>query len=249
MKKSSNLILLMVMVISISSCKIMYVPNGQNVPLMEEKGDIKANLGAKDLQVAYGITNNLGVMVNGYYNKNDWSVTSGDLENKYLSARSLVEGGLGYYTAFGNNGRFEVFGGAGFGSVKHNYDLYDASTLDESNSYKASMMRYFLQPAIGVQSENVGLAFSTRVAGVTFSTKETVGYTQQTLIDEGLHELEDNMFIFLEPAVTFRVGFQYVQVEFQPYYNLQVSGPTSINAKDLGLNFSIYLSIDDFFKQ
>jgi hypothetical protein len=248
MKKSSYLILFAALVLSLSSCKIMYVPNSQNVPLLEEKGDIKANLGAKDLQVAYGITDHFGVMANGYYNKSDWSATSGDFENKYFSTRSLIEGGLGYYTPFGTNGRFEVFGGGGFGSVKHDYDLYDASTLEESNSYKASMMRYFLQPSIGVQSEVVGLAFSTRVAGVTFATKETVGYTQQDLIDEGLNELDDNMFIFLEPAVTFRVGFQYVQAQIQPYYNLQLSGPTSINAKDFGINFSIYLSIDDFFK-
>lgn len=248
MKTSIRIIFFVVMVFSISSCKIMYIPNSQNVPLMEEKGDIKANLGAKDLQVAYGVTDHIGVMANGYYNKTEWSAISAGFDNQYLSARSLVEGGLGYYTAFGNSGRFEVYGGAGFGSVRHDYDLYDTGTLTETNSYKASMMRYFIQPAIGVQKENVGLAFSTRIAGVTFGTKDSIGYSQDDLISEGLHELDDNMFIFLEPAVTLRVGFEYVQAEFQPYYNLQLSGPASIKAKDLGFNFTIYLSIDDFFK-
>jgi len=226
----------------------MYVPNSQNVPMMEEKGDIKANVGAKDLQVAYAVTDHVGVMVNGYYNKNDWAVTSGTLENKYYSTRSLIEGGAGYYTAFGDIGRFEVYGGAGYGSVRHDYDLVDDGNTTESNSYKANITRFFMQPAVGIQKESVGLAFSTRFAGVTFSNADSSGYDPTELLDEGLTDLENNLFLFLEPAVTFRVGFKYVQAEFQPYYNLQLSGPSTLKAKKLGLNFTIYLSIDDFFK-
>jgi hypothetical protein len=248
MKNSIRQILFTAMIISVSSCRIMYVPNSQNVPMMEEKGDIKANIGAKDLQVAYAITDHVGVMANGYYNKNNWSVTSGDMENKYISTRSLVEGGIGYYTAFDDIGRFEIYGGAGYGGVRHDYDLVDNGITTESNSYKASLTRFFMQPAIGIQKENVGFAFSSRFAGVTFSTADSSGYSPTELLDEGLIELDNNLFLFLEPAVTFRVGFKYVQAEFQPYYNLQLAGPSSLKAKKMGLNFTIYLSIDDFFK-
>ena len=110
MKTSKKLLLIAIIVLSFSSCKIMYIPNTQNVPMLEEKGDIKVELGTKDLQVAYGVTDHLGIMVNGYYNKNDWSVTSGEYDNQYLSKRTLVEGGLGYYTTMGEKGRFLTHG-------------------------------------------------------------------------------------------------------------------------------------------
>ncbi len=69
MKITIRLILFAWMILSISSCKNMYVPNGQNVSFMEEKGDIKANLGTKNIQVAYGITDHLGVMAKGIRSK------------------------------------------------------------------------------------------------------------------------------------------------------------------------------------
>ena len=248
MKTSKKLLLIAFTVLSFASCKIMYIPNAQNVPMLEEKGDIKVELGTKDLQVAYGVTDHLGIMVNGYYNKNDWSVTSGTLDNQYLSKRMLVEGGLGYYTTLGENGRFDVYGGAGYGKVHYDYELYDNEVLTESNTFGVDIMRVFLQPAIGFQTDNFGLAFSTRLASVNFSNIDSVGYTPAELEAEGLNELEDNMFFFLEPALTIRFGIKYAQLQFQPYYNLQLAGPSSINAKQYGLNFGLYLSIDEFFK-
>jgi opacity protein-like surface antigen len=226
----------------------MYIPNSQNVPLLEEKGDIKLNIGNKDLQVSYGISDHLGIMANGYYNKNEWSLTSETLDNQYLSKRLLIEGGLGYYTTFGENGRFEVYGGAGYGNVKYDYDLLDNGALIQSNTFGIDMMRIFLQPAIGLQTDNFGFAFSSRLVSVNFFNVDSIGYTQIELEEEGLNELEDNMFIFVEPALTLRFGIKYVQLQLQPYYNLQVSGPASINAKKLGFNLGLYLSIDEFFK-
>ena len=249
MKTSKKLLLIAIIVISFSSCKIMYIPNTQNVPMLEEKGDIKVELGTKDLQVAYGVTDHLGIMVNGYYNKNDWSVVSGEFDNQYLSKRTLVEGGLSYYTTMGEKGRFEVYGGAGYGKVQYDYELYESAVLTETNTFGINMMRAFLQPAIGIQSDNFGLAFSTRLAGVSFSNIDSVGYSPVELESEGLNELEDNMFIFMEPALTLRLGIKYAQLQFQPYYNLQIAGPSSINARKFGFNFGLYLSIDEFFKQ
>jgi opacity protein-like surface antigen len=247
MKKIRLYLLILVAVSLFSSCKIMYIPNSQNVPLLEEKGDIKAEISTKDLQVAYGITDHLGIMANGYFNKNEWSLLSGTYENKFFSTRSLIEGGLGYYTTLGENGRFEAYGGAGFGHVNYDYDLYDNDTLTNSNSFGINMMRIFIQPAIGTQSKNVGFAFSTRIAAVNFSGMDSTGYSPTELEAEGLDELQSNMFIFVEPAITLRVGVKYVQFQLQPYYNLQVAGPTSINAKKFGLNVGVYLSIDDMF--
>ena len=120
--------------------------------MLEEKGDIKALVGLKDLQVAFGISDHVGIMVNGYYNKNDWSVTSGTLNYQYVSNRSLIEGGLGYYNALGDNGRFEVYGGAGYGKVNYDYDLFNSGVLTETNTYGINWLRIFFQPVIGARS-------------------------------------------------------------------------------------------------
>lgn len=226
----------------------MYVPNSQNVPMLEEKGDIKVEIGVKDLQVAYGISDHLGIMVNGYYNKNDWSISSGTFENKYYPTRLLLEGGLGYYTTLTDNAIFEVYGGAGYGSVNYDYDLVDNGILTETNTFGVDMMRVFLQPAVGFQSESFGFAFSTRFSSVNFSNIDSVGYSPLELEYEGLHELEDDMFLFTELAMTVRFGFKYAQLELQPYYNHQLSGPTSLYYRHFGLNMGVYLSIDEFFK-
>ena len=248
MKNLKKLVLIALLLVCFSSCKIMYIPNTQNIPMLEEKGDIKLDIGNKDMQLAYGISNHVGIMANGYYNKNEWSVVSGTFDNQYLSKRSLIEGGVGYYTTLGENGRFEIYSGAGYGNVSYNYDLVDNGTLTETNTFGINMMRIFFQPAIGLQTDNLGFAFSTRLVSVNFLNVDTVGYTQTELEAEGLHELEDDMFIFIEPAITLRLGIKYAQLQLQPYYNLQVTGPSSINAKKFGFNFGLYLSIDEFFK-
>jgi hypothetical protein len=252
MKTVRYLILLILNVVSLSSCnKLLYIPNSHNVPLLEEKGDIKVGVTIKDLQVAYGITDHLGVMANAYYNKNDWAVSNGTsifLDYNYKSTRSLFEGGLGYYSAVSDYGRFEVFGGAGFGHVNYDYYTIENGRRTQSNIFGADYTRFFLQPAVGMQGNLFGLAFSTRLTGVNFSSIDTTGYTPVELTEEGLNELEDNMFFFIEPALTFRVGVKYVQFQIQPYYNLQVAGPTSINAREFGCNVGVYLSIDELFK-
>ena len=109
--------------------------------------------------------------------------------------------------------------------------------------------RFFVQPAIGMQSNSFGMAFSTRLASLSFSNSNSVGYTDVELVNDGLNELENNMFFFVEPALTVRLGVKYVQFEIQPYYNMQVSGPTSIKYKQYGCNLGVYLSIDELFKK
>jgi hypothetical protein len=231
----------------LSSCHIMYIPNSQNVPMMEVKNDLKVEISTKDVQLAYAITDHIGIMANGYYNKNEWSAYSGTYENFYTSKRSLAEGGLGYYTTLSDNGRFEIYGGGGFGHVSWDYNLLNSGIETENNTFDINMMRMFIQPAIGTQGKNFGFAFSTRLAALSFSGIDTTGYTVEQLINEDINLLEGEMLMFVEPAVTLRLGMKYLQFQIQPYYNIKLVAPTNFNYKKWGVNFGIYLSIDDMF--
>ncbi len=54
--------------ISFIACnRSVYVPNQVNVPLLKEKGEVKASVSLSDWQVAYAITDNFAVMTNGQY--------------------------------------------------------------------------------------------------------------------------------------------------------------------------------------
>ncbi len=225
----------------------MYVPNAQNVPLMKEKNDLKATISLEDAQFAYAVTENIGVMANAFYKKSDWTITSGSLENKYLSTRTLFEGGLGYYKPLSEKSVFETYAGGGMGHVQYNYDLYDGGSLDESNEYGANITRFFVQPAIGVQEENVGYAFSARFAGVSFSDPEIVNYTVAELEEENIDDISSDLYMFIEPCVTIRAGFEYLQFQAQLYYNYKITN-TVLNHRKLGLNFGVYINVDSFYK-
>ena len=90
MKTTIKLVLISILALSVASCKIMYIPNSQNVPMMEEKGDLKVDIGTKDLQVAFGLTDHVGIMVkdiesvtNMYssaFGWGPWQITEGKAE-------------------------------------------------------------------------------------------------------------------------------------------------------------------------
>ena len=247
MKKTILPLLLIALALSMFSCKVMYVPNAQNVPLMKEKNDLKASVGLEDVQVAYAVTDNIGVMANGFYKKSDWTITSGTRNNKYFSSRTLFEGGVGYFKPLSGNTVFETYAGGGMGHVQYNYDLMDDGALQEANEFGVNMVRFFIQPAIGVQKETFGFAFSSRFAGVSFAEPDTLNYTPAQLAEEDIDNLSGDLYMFIEPCLTIRAGIPYAQFQAQLYYNYKITGNT-LNHRRLGLNLGVFINVDSFYK-
>src|ERR1044072_8929111 len=74
----------------LSSCATtMYTTNAVNVPLLKEKGEVKINATQNDLQAAIAVSDNIGIMANGYYKNYDGS-------NNYKHGGSMGELGIGY---------------------------------------------------------------------------------------------------------------------------------------------------------
>lgn len=132
------------------SCSPNYIPNKVNSPLLEGKGDLRAiaSVGTTgvDPQVAYAITNHIGIVANGSFL--DWK--EGD--NTHFSSNRFGEAGAGYYTRLANILILEAYGGAGYGKLTLKSESYT-----EYNNFT----RYFIQPAIGISTR----FFSTSVAG------------------------------------------------------------------------------------
>lgn len=242
MKKNYVLIVLAIALV-LPGCKIMYVPNMQNVPLMREKGEIRATVGPSNVQGAYAVTENLGTMVNAQFRSTKFTVASGSYETKYETKRWLAEAGGGYFMPLGEKGVFEVYGGGGYGGVTFNRMPQDSSgQYTVSDKYNANMIKTFIQPAIGLTAENVDFSFSLRYTGIKFNSIDTIGYTQFDLVDEEIAGIEKPFYSFVEPAVTVRIGFEYVKFHTQLIYSHKVN-VEQLNRSPLSLNFGVHLTI------
>jgi hypothetical protein len=171
----------------VSSCAPAYLPNVVNSPMFGNKGEFQfsthSSLSGFDPQLAYAITDHLGVMTNASFADR----TSDSTDN--FHKHKFVEFGAGYYEKIGTKGRFEAFGGFGFGKLKA---YYDNSFWQDFASVRN--FRFFVQPAIGLSSQVFDGSFATRLV--------LVRILQGTNLSTGF---------FVEPVITAKVGFKYVK--------------------------------------
>lgn len=173
--------------LTISSCNVLYHPTTHNSPLLRNQGELQVTgmLASNNLELhtAYGITNHLGVMLNASYLNRTREVQRGEELVKFNESWGLLEGGLGYYTRVAQIVAFEVYGGAGFGTVPGdlrgvNY-VYDGSQITD-------IKKLFIQPAIGVGSRLIDASLVGRFSAI---------------------QINNETEIFTEPGVVIKVGY------------------------------------------
>jgi len=224
-KKVHNRILLLCLTVILGSCAPAYVPNSLNTPMFSNKGDIHVNINTGisgfDPQLSYAVTDNIGIMLNGSF----LSATSDSSDN--FHKHQFLEIGTGYYRKIGTSGRFETFGGLGYGRVKAEYenDLWQ-SHADVDN------IRIFIQPSIGVASDVFDGSFSSRFVVVNMYQESGSAYG-----------------IFAEPALTGKLGYKYVKALFQLGLSLPLhSGDIEFNHQPFIFSVGMQANIDKFFK-
>jgi hypothetical protein len=189
-----------VLIICLNSCAPAYVPNMVNQPLLHKEGDLKVSVSSGssgfDPQIAYAVTNQIGIMANGsfaHYEENNQDNTSTN-NHKH----QFFEFGSGYYEMLNPITCFEVYGGYGLGSVNGNY-----SDLWESHS-DSRINRLFIQPGVGITNDFIDASFSPRIVWVD-------------IIQSGDHVSQ----LLFEPALTAKFGYKHVKGIFQ----IGFSGP------------------------
>ena len=95
--KIRNFVILAFVLVIMDACAPVYVPNVVNVPMFNNQHETHASfhgaLSGTNAQIAYAVTNNIGVMVNACYeNRFD--------DSSSYAKRKFVEFGVGYYKAF-----------------------------------------------------------------------------------------------------------------------------------------------------
>ena len=186
--------ILMFTLLAVSACAPVYVPNVRNSPMFTKGGEFQASIqlgNGIEGQSAFAITDHFGVMANYSY------INATDLENEdnYLRHK-FFEGALGYF-ANKDNSFFEVFAGYGRGTAT-TYESYDFFGTRDADAATGRYHRYFLQPAFGVNKDEVQFSFAPRISMVDFYEFSTE--LLRTAVEE------EPKFLFV-PAVIGRINF------------------------------------------
>ena len=224
-----------VVITALTSCKPnAYLPNTIHTPLLKEKGEIRATVNFSNVQLAYAVTDKIGIMANGQFStlsQTTTNVTStGDLIEEDITKQTLGEIGVGYFKPIGTNGVFEVYGGGGYGNVNINSSsTFPGSVGNYQRTLTTLATKFFLQPSIGLTNEIFDLAFTPRLTGMMYDNRTLDGYPideldiVKILEDDGLNTLT-GLHMFFEPGVTFRVGYKWIKFQTQIFYVAQISG-------------------------
>ncbi len=218
-----TLLTIILLIIYLSGCSPLYIPNTVNTPLLSNKGEIQGAVytgtSGFDPQLAYAITDNIGVMLNGSFENSESDST--DDYHKH----QLFELGVGYYKKLSDNGRFEIFGGYGFGKIDAytEYAIFD--TRSDVNSNKI-----FIQPAFGLSSKIFDFGFASRFVIINIHD-DIVSYTRS----------------YIEPALTVRVGWKQVKFAYQIGYSIPFNEDAIIEYQPLMMSLGLHVNINKVF--
>ena len=186
------------------SCAPAYTPNMVNTPLLTNEGEFQATIGTGtsgiDPQLAYAISDQVGVMLNVSYA--DRSDTGSNNFHKHIFA----EMGAGYSIPLGDHGQFEIYGGGGMGMVDAKYGYESLLNTYVEDRSRATITRLFLQPTIGVTNNVFDGSFTTRLIMLNVNNNDSV-FKSSTWTP------------YIEPTFTAKVGWKYVKMVFQIGYS------------------------------
>ena len=213
-------IMLGLLALMLGSCnRYYYSPNKVNIAGLREKNDVRIDAGVgagwsmmgADLQTAYAVSENIGVMVNGSITQNRADISSDWDTDKTKSA--YLEAGIGYFKEIETNNKwlFEIYGGGGRGNYWLKYDSEQKSILTTN--------RFFIQPAMVYKHpiKNIEFGIASRMAIVKYSsnlsTRNTYPYT--TYPNSEINDLiNEPAKFFWEPSFRLSMGPEKVNFYF-----------------------------------
>jgi hypothetical protein len=228
-----SLFLICILAFTSSCSHYYYAPNAANIPLFKEKNTLKLKGGysgdyydGADIQMAYSVSKNIGVMVNSFFageTENVQEIFSNSTSHPESGKGSYIEAGVGYYQPFGKKKVwiFEIYGGAGVGGETHMYA--------SSQSSKLHLTKYFIQPSFGYSAKKghfeVGLSsrFSALNLKLTHTnlSSQTNQSEKQNLDYISLHPSS----ILWEPSLMIAVGGKYIKFYLQLTFSNNLNNP------------------------
>ena len=244
MKASLRFLFLFLAAASFYACgPVLYSNVGQNVPLLQEKGEFSgqfsysASSGAWSadgigLQGAYAVSEKVGIISsfsslwgtdesqdyewegNGTYFELGAGLFGGKQENKFL---------------------YEAFAGVGSGSIKN------SSLVNRGEFFNVKYLKPFIQPSVAFSTKYFELAFTPRIAYLTYTSQDDFNLVRnpEQLNTQDYFDENHNTVVF-EPGIMIRGGFPGAKLELQ-YNHSSLKEPLEENSVINDEYFSIGL--------
>lgn len=237
-------VLLWSLALALCSCSTTYyIPNTQNVPVIDEKGETNITVAGNDnqaeFQAAYGIGESIGIMADGVV------VFPQDEDNGNGGRGNLIDLGVGYFKPLNENLLFDTYAIVGFGKMENHFPGTITEFPNTTGDISANMWRYGVQPSLSYHSGFFSITGSARFVNLTYTNIsgslifENEG--QDGKVDQIDYLGRNNANFLIEPAITLRGGFEKAKLQLQYVRSFNVTNSDFPQAKDLfslGLNFS-----------
>lgn len=196
-----------------------YIPNTQNVPVIDGKGvtaiTLAGNSDQVEFQAAYGLTDGLAVQANGA-----WYLPR-DEDNGNGGSGRLLEVGPGWYRNLSDRWLFDTYGLVGFGQVENHFPSTLPTAPPTTGRIEAKLMRYALQPGITYKSKYFTATGSVRAGYLTYHAIDG------TLLLEGVRQEQylarNDAHLLVEPALTLRGGTERIRLQLQVMQSLNLT--------------------------
>lgn len=251
---TNKVLIQIVLIIVLSSCKTIYRANKLNTPVFKTKKELQATLvtGASgiELQGAYSINDNIAVMLNGVYDnskvrvmdtiqQNTVQQSVKDISSEYSNVYG--EGAIGYYQSFGvdTSKMAAIYVGGGLGATNGYSNHWGVDYL----KYNSEYFRLFVQPTYGlILSRNVELAAAIRFSFMNYHSLDVMD-TVTTFYST------NRMDVFVDPAVTLKLGFDQFKFVAQAGSSLPLLMRDYYTSSTLILSFGFHLNFTRYWEK
>jgi hypothetical protein len=239
----------------ISCGPVLYSNVGQNVPLLQEKGEFSGQISLSEsfggwdasgvgLQGGYAISEKVAAIGSFYSMKGD------DIndDNEWRGNGAYFELGAGF---FGGNPEkkfiYEAYAGVGAGSIKN------VNLTNPGDFINVKYLKPFIQPTVAFSTKYFDLALTPRIAYLTYTTQDDYNFDVdlEQLNPQEFFDKNSNTLVF-EPGIMIRGGFPGAKLELQYNYST-LNGPSEnfpvINSSFLSIGLRFLISERTYSKK
>ena len=211
--RAVHFITFLLILLIISGCSSVYMPNVPNTPMLSARGELNAAghitlKGNVSVNSAYAASDHFAIMLNG-------SVMNSTRSKKEFS-HNLIETGAGYFTTFGSdkNRVLEIYAGLGKGNSERVYIDQSSGGLTTEDRQEVNFKKTFFQVNYSSKRKQDFKLFGARFP-LNYGTALRVSHVRMSdfMRNNVEQAKEDN--IFLEPVFFTRMAISNaVQIQY-----------------------------------
>lgn len=234
-----NKIVLLLSVITILGCAPeFYSPNRVNIPELKNKNDIKVSFAKGYLgfeaQMAYALTNNIGIVSN-YANYVDGE----DSEGFDGGNGSGLEIGAGHFTSK-EDLIFENYATIGFGSFYNRAKFLSPVEEEDDGKIDSDFTKISIQSSLTYQKKYFSISSAIRYTNLTYNNTEgNYTYFSQNL---GNYLRNNPVHSFIEPAIQLGCGYKNIRLNLQYQHSFHLGSDKNYYYNNYNYSAGIQLS-------